>query len=411
MDIFKNTQKQLRKIAEIIKLDRNILEQLLEPQRILKVNIPVKMDSGEMRIFIGFRSQYNDARGPYKGGIRFHQGVTEEEVKSLSAWMTWKTAVVNIPLGGGKGGIIVNPKELSDRELEALSRGYVKAIWKFIGPDIDVPAPDVNTDPRIMGWMLDEYEKMVGHHAPGVITGKPLSIGGSAGRAYSTAQGGFYVLEYALKKIGLPSGATVAIQGFGNAGYNIAKIMEKSGFKIVSVSDSHGTATDCKNGLSVEMLMKYKKETGSVANYPGADGTNKLTCFEQDADILVPAALEGTIHKDNADVIKARIILELANGPVTSEADEIFDKKGVMVIPDILANAGGVGVSYFEQIQNATSLYWSEGEVLKRLEKMMHTAFEDVWMKKEQYKTNLRTAANILAVERVAQAMKDRGRV
>lgn len=409
MDVFGNAQEQIKKIAKIINLESNILAQLLEPQRILKVSLPIKMDSGKLRVFQGFRSQYNNARGPYKGGIRFHEGVTEAEVKALSAWMSWKTAVINIPLGGGKGGITINPKELSDRELEELSRAYIRAIAKFIGPDLDIPAPDVNTDPRIMGWMLDEYEKVMGRHIPGVITGKPLSVGGSAGRSYSTAQGGCYILEYAIKKIGLTPGSTVAIQGFGNVGYNMAQILEKAGFKIVSVSDSKGTATDCKNGLSVEMLMKYKKETGSVANYPGAQGSNKMECFEQEADILVPAALEGTIHKGNAEVVRAKVVLELANGPVTPEADEILNKKGIMVIPDILANAGGVAVSYFEQVQNAYGYYWTEKEVLEKLEKLMHEAFDDVWMKKEKYKTDLRTAAYILAIERVAQAMRDRG--
>lgn len=409
MNVFQNAQAQLKKIAELINLDSNLLNQLMEPKRILEVSIPVRMDSGETRLFKGFRSQYNDARGPFKGGIRFHQDVTKAEVKALSAWMTWKTAVVNIPLGGGKGGIIVNPKELSDRELESLSRGYIQAIWKFIGPDIDVPAPDVNTDPRIMGWMLDEYEKIMGRHLPGVITGKPLAIGGSQARSYSTAQGGFYVLEAAVKKIGLPAGATVSIQGFGNAGYNMAQIMERSGYKIISVSDSHGTATDCKNGLSVEALMKYKKETGSVANYPGADTTNKFECMEQDADILIPAALENSITKDNADLIKAKLIVELANGPITPEADEILNSKGVLIVPDILANAGGVAVSYFEQVQNAYGYYWTEEEVLAKLENLMAAAFQDVWMKKEEYKTSMRNGANILALERVVEAMKARG--
>jgi glutamate dehydrogenase/leucine dehydrogenase len=260
-----------------------------------------------------------------------------------------------------------------------------------------------------MGWMLDEYEKIVGHHAPGVITGKPLSVGGSAGRAYSTAQGGFYALEKAARKIGLPPGATVAIQGFGNAGYNMAKILEKAGYVIVSVSDSRGTATDCKNGLAVEVLMIYKKETGSVANYPGADGTNKFACMEQDADILIPAALENSITKDNADVIRAKLIIELANGPITPEADEILKGKGVLIIPDILANAGGVAVSYFEQVQNSSNYYWPEEEVLEKLKNLMDSAFQDVWMKKEEYKTDMRTAAYILALQRVAEAMKSRG--
>jgi len=410
-DVFDAAQSQIKKIAGILNLPENILSQLLEPQRILEVSIPVRMDDGKIKLFKGYRSQFNDARGPFKGGIRFHEEVTREEVKALSAWMTWKTAVVNIPLGGGKGGVVVDPKKLSDRELEELSRGYLRAVSDFVGPDIDIPAPDAGTDPRIMGWMLDEYEKIMRRHIPGVITGKPLSIGGSAGRSYSTAQGGFYALLAAMKKVGLPTGATVAIQGFGNAGYNMAKILERAGYKIVSVSDSHGTATDCKNGLPVETLMQYKMKTGSVANYPGAEGSKELSCMEQDADILIPAALENSIHADNAELIKAKIILELANGPITPEADEILKQKGVLIIPDILANAGGVTVSYFEQVQNAYGYYWKEEEVLEKLEEVMTRSFEDVWMKKEEYKTDLRTGAYILAFSRVAQAMRDRGMV
>lgn len=410
MDVFKTAQEQVKKIAKIINLEPKILSQLLRPQRVIRVKVPVKMGNRKTKIFQGFRSQFNDARGPFKGGIRFHQDVSEAEVKALSAWMTWKTAVVNVPLGGGKGGVIVDPKKLSDKELEQLSRGYIKRIAKYIGPAIDVPAPDVNTDPRIMGWMLDEYEKTVGYHSPGVITGKPLSIGGSEARSYSTAQGGFYALDAAAKKMGLKKGAKVAIQGFGNAGYNMAKILEKEGYKIVSVSDSHGTATECDMGLPVEALMKYKQETGSVANFPGAKGSNKLQCFEQDADILVPAALENSITKDNAKLVKARLIIELANGPITPEADEILNRKGTLIVPDILANAGGVAVSYFEQVQNAYGYYWTESEVLEKLKTLMDQAFQSVWTKKEEYKTDMRTAAYILALERVAQAMRDRGR-
>lgn len=400
--------EQLEKIKSILNIEDNIFKQLLEPQRVLEVNIPVKMDSGEIKIFKGFRSQFNNARGPYKGGIRFHPEVNYDEVKALSAWMTFKTAVVNIPLGGGKGGVIVNPSELSSRELEELSRGYIRAIHKFIGPDLDIPAPDVNTDPRVMGWMMDEYEKNIGKHAPGVITGKPCSIGGSQARSYSTAQGGAYVLDEAVKKAGLGKKRTVAIQGYGNAGSYMAKILHKMGYKIVAISDSRGTVVNCM-GMDPEAVEKHKKQTGSVANYAGAEKIAGAHCFEQDVDILIPAALENSITKKNAGVIKAKIIIELANGPITPEADKILNKKGVLVVPDILANAGGVTVSYFEQVQNSCGYYWSEKEVLNKLEAVMRKSFDEIWEVKEKYKTDMRTAAYIISVGRVVQAMKDRG--
>lgn len=408
MDVFQNSQNQIKKISKIINLESSILMQLLEPQRLLEISIPVKMDNGETRVFKGFRSQYNNARGPYKGGIRFHPDVTREEVKALSAWMTWKTAVVGIPLGGGKGGVIVDPKELSENELEKLARGYIQKIADFIGSGIDIPAPDVNTDPRIMGWMLDEYEKIKGRSIPEVITGKPLSIGGSKVRTYATAQGGLHALRESVKKLGLSRNASVAIQGLGNAGYNMAKILQKEGYKIIVVSDSRGTAVNCM-GLDSESVMKHKIKTGSVANYPGAEEMGGMHCFEQDSDILIPAALENTITKDNANMIKAKIILELANGPITPEADEILRNKNILVIPDILANAGGVTVSYFEQVQNAYGYYWSEKKILNRLEEIMVNSFNAVWEKKEEYKTDMRTGAYILALFRVAEAMRDRG--
>jgi len=405
---FDRILRQLEKVKALINLEDNIYSQLLEAQKVLEVSIPVKMDNGFIKIFKGFRAQYNNARGPYKGGIRFHAEVTYDEVKTLSAWMTFKTAVVDIPLGGGKGGVIVDPKTLSARELEALSRGYIRAIHKFIGPNIDVPAPDVNTDPKIMGWMLDEYEKVAGHHAPGVITGKPLSIGGSEIRSFSTAQGGAYVLDEAAKKIGLKRGATVAIQGFGNAGSHMALILEKMGYKITTVSDSKGLVVNC-SGLNINELAVYKVKTGSVKDFPSGEKIEGSKCLEQDADILIPAALENSINKDNAPAIKAKLIVELANGPVTPEADEILKAKGILVVPDILANAGGVAVSYIEQVQNAYNFYWTKDKVLRKLEGIMCRSFAEIWDIKEKYKTDMRTAAYILSVERVAQAMRDRG--
>ena len=407
LDPFSGALKQLEKIKKIINLEENIYEQLKSPQKFLEVSIPVKMDNGKIKVFQGFRSQFNDARGPYKGGIRFHPQVNESEVKALSMWMAWKTAVVNIPLGGGKGGVIVNPKELSAGELERLSRGYINAIWQFIGPNTDVPAPDVYTDPKIMGWMLDEYEKLAGRHAPGVITGKPLSIGGSKARGYATAMGGYYVLREAMKKMSM-TGALVAIQGFGNAGANMAKILEKNGLKIVAVSDSQGGVFKT-DGFAIDKLNEHKAATGSVINFAGAENIGE-NILGQEVGVLVLAALENSVRADNAGAVKAKLVLELANGPVTPEADEILSGKNIPVVPDILANAGGVAVSYFEQVQNAYGYYWEEDEVLQKLEKLMIVSFNEVWERKEKYKSDMRLGAYALAVERVAQAMKDRGR-
>jgi glutamate dehydrogenase/leucine dehydrogenase len=409
-DPFKNALEQLREVNGLIKIDKNIFAQLQSPQRLLNVAIPVKMDSGEIKVFQGYRSQFNDARGPFKGGIRFHPNVSEAEVKALSAWMTWKTAVVNIPLGGGKGGVVVDPKSLSINELERLSRGYIQAIWKFIGPAIDVPAPDVYTDPRIMAWMLDEYEKLVGHHAPGVITGKPLAVGGSMVRDYSTAQGAFYALHAAAQKIGLRKDATVAIEGFGNAGLHLAEILQKNGYKVIALSDSHGMAVN-HMGLDIEEVKKHKEKTGSVKGYDGSEKCDGEMCAAQDADIFVPAALENSITKENVETIKAKLIVEVANGPITSEADMVLAKKNILVVPDILANAGGVVVSYFEQVQNAYGYYWKEKEVLEKLEEIMQKSFHDVWGEKMKHSTTMRLGAYALAVGRVAQAMKDRGRM
>jgi len=403
---------QLAKTREFVKIEENIYRQLQTVSRFLEVNIPVKMDNGEVRVFRGFRSQYNDARGPFKGGIRFHQNVNEGEVKALSAWMAFKTAVVGIPLGGGKGGVIVNPKELSVMELERLARGYIRAIAPLIGDRVDVPAPDVNTDPAVMGWMLDEYEQVRGYHEAGVITGKPLSIGGSKARGYSTAQGGYYILDEAVKKmqkLGLPKGATVSIQGFGNAGRNVAKILQEKGYKIISVSDSKSAIVNCL-GLDIDEVGKHKDKTGTLEGYAGADELGKAVCLAQDADIFIPAALENSITGSDAKNLKAKLVVELANGPLTAEAEAILEEKGTIVVPDILTNAGGVVVSYFEQVQNAYGYYWEEPEVLEKLEKIMRRSFDEVWKVAEEKKTTLRNAAYVIAISRIAEAMKDRGR-
>lgn len=404
---FENYLTQLEKVKTLIDLNNNSYNLLLAPQKILTVNIPVKMDDGKIKVFTGYRSQFNDARGPYKGGIRFHPQVNKSEIKALSALMTLKTAVVNIPLGGSKGGVIVDSSKLSEGELERLSRGYIAAIARFIGPDLDIPAPDVYTNPKIMGWMMDEYEKIFGRHLPGVITGKPLSIGGSQGRSYSTAQGAFYVLNLAVKKLNIKSGASIAIQGFGNAGANLARLLEKDGYKITVISDSKGTIIN-DNGLNISELEEYKKKTGQVAGFPGGKDST-VDCFGQNVDILIPAALEEVINSENAVSIKAKLIVELANGPITPEADEILAKNNVIVVPDILANAGGVVVSYFEQVQNAYGYYWNENEVLEKLNKIMSESFEKIWATKEKYGSDMRTAAYIHSITSITQAMKDRG--
>lgn len=407
---FHNALVQLHKAAKVLNLDQGILTILEAPQRVLTVSIPVRMDNGAIRTFTGYRSQYNNARGPFKGGIRYHWNVTEDEVKALSFWMTMKCATVGIPLGGGKGGIIVNPKDLSKAELERLSRGYIQKIYKYIGPDQDIPAPDVYTTPEIMGWMMDEYEKMTGHHAPGVITGKPLPLGGSAGRGFSTAQGGVYCLEQALKKLGKqPSDTRVAIQGFGNAGAHMANILSGLGYKIIAASDSKGGIKTKGEKLDIAVLEEYKEKTGSVVGFDNTETLTNEQLLELDADVLIPAALENQITADNAPRIKARIIGELANGPTTPEADEILFKNNILVIPDILMNAGGVTVSYFEQVQNAANYYWTEEEVLEKLKRLMVSAFESTWQAKEKHHLDMRTAAFVLSVERVATAMKDRG--
>ncbi len=405
---FEGGLKQLEKVKKIINLEEGIYEQIKSPHRVIEFSVPVKMDSGSIKVFKAFRSQYNNARGPYKGGIRFHQDVSVDEVKALSMWMTWKCAVVNIPLGGGKGGVIVNPKELSDNEIEKLSRGYMRGLARFIGPALDIPAPDVYTTPKIMGYMMDEYEKITGSHCPGMITGKPLSIGGSQARSYSTAQGGYYCLDEAVKKLKIKqSEATVAIQGFGNAGANMAKIVAENGYKVIAVSDSRGAISNSK-GMDIEKLMEHKQKTGGVANFEDSKKMEE-DILTSKVSILILAALENSITLDNVNEVKAELIIELANGPITPDADHILSAKNVVIVPDILANAGGVAVSYLEQVQNAYNYYWKEEKVLQELEEIMRNSFNEVWEQKENFKTDLRMGAYALSVERVAQAMRDRG--
>jgi len=403
-------QAQLDEVASILNLESGIHAMLREPMRQLHVSIPVKMDDGQTKVFQGFRVQYNNARGPFKGGIRFHQEETIEVIKALAAWMTWKCAVADIPLGGSKGGVICNPKEMSPGELERLSRGYIDTIGEFIGPDRDIPAPDVYTNPQIMGWMMDEYSKLRGYGIPGVITGKPLCIGGSLGRGDATARGGVYTMIEAAKHLGLDlSAATVAIQGYGNAGSYAAILMhDLAKSKIIAVSDSKGGIYS-KQGLDPHAVLKHKTKTGSVINFPQAENISNAELLELEVDILCPAGLETVLTEENAPRVKAKIVAELANGPTTPEADEILYKNGIFCIPDFLCNAGGVTVSYFEWVQSLNRYYWDEDKIHQRLNKHMTKAFQAVLAESLKRKIKMRTAAYIVAVARVTEAMKLRG--
>src|SRR3989338_2846478 len=405
---FQSALSQLDKAAKLMSLDQSVLARLQHPKREMHFSIPVKMDNGKVRVFQGYRVQYDNSCGPNKGGIRFHPDTDINEVKALAFWMTFKCSTVGIPLGGGKGGVTVNPKALSVRELERLSRGFIRGLRNDIGPDIDIPAPDVYTTPQIMAWMMDEYNTLHSGHKPGVITGKPLAAGGSAGRGYSTAQGGVYVTLELAKRMKLQKGASVVIQGFGNAGSYMAKILTKKGYKIVGLSDSRGGIVNPK-GLDPVAVEKHKTKTGAVQNFPGAKNVTNSQILTTPCDILVPAALENQILKENAGKLKCRAIVELANGPTTPEADEKLFKKGIIVVPDILANAGGVTVSYFEQVQNAYNYYWSEKEVLEKLEPIMVDSFNAVWAAKEKYRCDMRTAAYIHAAKRIEEAMLAKG--
>ncbi len=408
-DPFTNAIAQIEKIDGIIHLEPMIKTKLMQPDRLLTVSIPVIMDDGKMKVFTGYRAQYNNARGPYKGGIRYHQNVSESEVKALSAWMTWKCSVVGIPYGGGKGGVIVNPKELSIGELERLSRGYIRKIWQFIGPDVDVPAPDVNTTPQIMAWMTDEYSKMVGAWIPAVITAKPIELGGSLGRTEATGQGGVYILEALSEKLKLnPKETTVAVQGFGNVGYYFAKLASDLGYKIVAVSDSKGGIYN-KDGLDVAKVLEHKKTNKVLQGFAGSENITNEELLHLDVNVLVPSALENVINKENADKIKAKSIIEMANGPITPEADEILHDKNILFVPDVLSNSGGVTVSYFEWVQNRMGYYWTKEEVFAKLRPIMVGAFNDGFEAKEKLKVDMRMGVYSLAVQKVADAMKLKG--
>ncbi len=408
---FAIAQEQLDEAAERLGLDKATHELLRSPMREYHFTIPVKMDSGTTRVFKGYRVQYNNARGPTKGGLRWHPEETVDTVRALAAWMTWKTAVVDIPLGGGKGGIVCNPKELSDGEKERLARGFIRAVGRELGVHRDVPAPDVYTTPQIMAWMMDEYEVMMGHSHPGMITGKPIPIGGSQGRGDATARGGVYCVREAAKKLGLNvENASYAIQGFGNAGQFAATLHAEilGGGTLVAASDSRGGVM-CKTGLDPDALIRHKRETGSVIGFPGSSEISNEDLLELEVDVLYPSALEGVITVKNAANIKAKISCELANGPTTPEADKILFEKGVYIIPDFLANAGGVTVSYFEQVQNTYNYYWSLEDVHQQLDRKMTDAFSAVYDMQQKAKVHNRLAAYMVSVTRVAEACKLRG--
>ncbi|NIM92987.1 MAG: glutamate dehydrogenase [Anaerolineales bacterium] len=407
---FTISQRQLDEAAEVLQLDSATHELLRWPIRELHVTLPVKMDDGSTQVFQGFRVQYNDARGPTKGGIRYHPNETIDTVRALAAWMTWKCAVVDIPLGGGKGGIICNPKAMSQGEIERLSRAYIRQVGRIIGLEKDVPAPDVYTNPQIMAWMADEYSFIKGYNEFGVITGKPLNLGGSLGRGDATARGGMYCLREAAKVLNIElKDATTAIQGYGNAGSFAHQLGEELfGLKVVAVSDSRGGIFS-PDGLKYEDVFAFKQETGTVLGFPGTETLTNEELLEMDVTVLIPAALENVITDENAGRIKGKISVELANGPTTPEADLILHKNDVYVIPDFLANAGGVTVSYFEMVQNAYDYYWDIDLVHERLDKKMTEAFHAVHNAAQEYKVHNRLAAYLVAVSRVAEAVKTRG--
>ncbi len=401
---FENAMAQLDKVAQIKNFGDEFIARLRQPDRDIRISIPVKMDDGSIKIFEGYRVEYNNTLGPYKGGIRYHPDTEINEVKALAFWMVLKCAVAGIPMGGGKGGITVDPKKLSKGELERLSRGWTQKLSDILGPHKDVPAPDVNTTPEIMDWIADEYAKITGDKTGAVITGKTLGKGGSEGRNTSTAQGAFYVFEKFKKELKMPEKCKVVVQGFGNVGSNAAETFTKHGHKVIAISDSKGGIYN-PNGLDIEKLLEYKKTTGTLSGFSESQNITNEELLATECDLLIPAAFEDVITENNADKIKAKAILELANGPTTPEADEILFKKGIPVIPDILANSGGVIVSYFEWEQNLKNEHWTEKEVFDKLKPMLEDNSEKILEKAKESNTTLRMGAFILALERIKEKM------
>lgn len=409
MNIFEMAQIPLNKAIEVMKLDAGAAQIIAMPERTMEVAIPVKMDNGTTKVFTGYRSQHSTILGPAKGGVRYHQNVNMDEVKTLAFWMTCKCAVAGLPYGGGKGGIIVDPAKLSQRELEALTRGFIDKIAPIIGEKRDIPAPDMNTNAQIMGWMMDEYSKLTGQYEPGFITGKAIAVGGSLGRTAATGRGVVVAALEALKLKGIaPQEATAAVQGFGNVGSWTAKLFCDAGVKVVALSDVYGAIYN-PDGFDCYAVDKYVKETGSVVNFPGSKAISNAELLAMKVTILSPCAMELQITAENAGAVKAEIICEGANGPTTPDADAILDAKGILVIPDILANGGGVTVSYFEWVQNLYRYFWSEEEVIEKQTAMMIKAFKEVHSKAKQYGVDMRVAAYIVALSSLVEAMKIRG--
>ena len=407
--LFEDALKRVDEAAKKLNLDENIYKILRKPKKQVIVSIPVEMDDGTIQVFDGYRVHYNVAMGPAKGGIRYHPNVTLDEVKTLAMWMTWKCAVVNIPFGGGKGGVAVDPHKLSKKELERLTRRYTAEIIDLIGPEVDVPAPDVNTNPQVMAWIVDTYSMHMRKTVTSVVTGKPVFLGGSRGRKEATGRGIMFIAREAGSVYGVPlKNATVAIQGFGNVGSTAAKLIAAQGAKVVALSDVNGGIYN-ENGIDVNAALRKVQESGTIVNLPGTKPITNKQLLELNVDFLIPAALENQITKENAENIKAKIIVEGANGPTTTEADEILNKKGIKVIPDILSNAGGVTVSYFEWVQDREGYFWKESVVNDRLEEVMVDAFTDVYQMSQQYKVPMRLAAYMVAIKRVADITEARG--
>ena len=395
--------------ADALELEQDVRAMIKYPERILVVSIPVRMENGCIQRFEGYRVQHNTARGPAKGGLRYHPSVTLDEVKALATWMTWKCAVANIPFGGGKGGVTCNPKDMSQGELERLTRRYTSGILPLIGPEQDIPAPDVYTNPQIMAWIMDTYSMMKGYSIPGVVTGKPVSLGGSLGRNEATGRGAFYTLQRASEHLRIPlKGSKVVVQGFGNAGSVAAHLLDSHQSYVIAVSDSRGCIYN-KDGLDIPKLMLHKEKTGSVAGFAASEPISTKQLFSLECDVLIPAALENAIDSVNASSLKARIVAEAANGPCTPEADAILESKGCFVIPDILCNAGGVTVSYFEWVQDEQHLFWEAQDVYNRLERVMKTSYNEVLKIHLERKVSMRIAANMLGISRVAEAIRLRG--
>ena len=406
---WKVAQQQLRNVAELLKLDEDIFGILSTPRVCMTVSVPIRHDDGRIRVYTGHRVQHSVARGPGKGGIRYHPDVTLDEVKALAMWMTWKCSVMGLPYGGAKGGITCDPKSMSNRELERLTRRYTSEILPIIGPERDIPAPDVNTTPQIMAWLMDTYSMNKGYTVPGVVTGKPIEIGGSLGRGTATARGLMFTVLSAMDKLSMKkNGLRVAVQGYGNAGYHAAKLLHEQGFRIVACSTSKGGIL-IEKGFDPDAVHTHYLKTGAVTGYKGADSISNEELLELDCDILLPCALEGQITAENAAKIRARIVGEGANGPTTPEADEILHGNGRFVIPDVLANAGGVTVSYFEWVQALQEYFWSEKDVNAKLKELMDRAFDAVYQVHQERKIDMRRAAYVVAVSRVAEAHRLRG--